>query len=152
MIAEPQTSVHIRWMIRRDMPEVLDIENRSFEFPWSLEYFQRCLRQRNCIGRVAEYDERVVGFMVYELHKNRLHIWNLAIHPGEIRKGFGTSMVQKLIGNLNARRSRITLPVGEKNMGAQLFFRALGFKAKCVLRQYYFDQDAYLMEYSWGLP
>ncbi len=26
--------VHIRWMIRRDMPEVLAIEDESFEFPW----------------------------------------------------------------------------------------------------------------------
>jgi len=44
--------VHIRWMIRRDMPEVLDIESGSFEFPWSEEDFIRCLRQRNCIGMV----------------------------------------------------------------------------------------------------
>ena len=27
-------NVHIRWMIRRDMGEVLDIEQASFEFPW----------------------------------------------------------------------------------------------------------------------
>ena len=65
--------VHIRWMIRRDMMEVLEIENQSFEFPWSEEDFIRCLRQRNCIGMVAEHDERVAGFMIYELHRNRLH-------------------------------------------------------------------------------
>ena len=71
--------VHIRWMIRRDMPEVLDIENDGFEFPWSEEDFIRCLRQRNCIGMVAEHDERVVGFMIYELHKTRLHVLNFAV-------------------------------------------------------------------------
>ena len=60
-------NVHIRWMIRRDMPEVLEIEQSSFEFPWTEEDFIRCLRQRNCIGMVAEYDEKVVGFMIYEL-------------------------------------------------------------------------------------
>ena len=75
-----EVCVHIRWMIRRDMPEVLDIENRSFEFAWTEEDFIRCLRQRNCIGMVAEHDERVVGFMIYELHKNRLHILNFAVH------------------------------------------------------------------------
>ena len=41
---------HIRWMIRRDMPEVLAIEAASFEFPWLEDDFIRCLRQRNCIG------------------------------------------------------------------------------------------------------
>src|SRR5690606_11527131 len=54
--------VHIRWMIRRDMPEVLQIEKASFEFPWYEDDFIRCLRQRNCIGMVAEQGERVVGF------------------------------------------------------------------------------------------
>ena len=75
-------SVQIRWMIRRDMPEVLRIENDSFEFNWTEEDFLACLRQRNCIGMVAEYDGRVVGFMIYELHKTRLHILNFAVAPG----------------------------------------------------------------------
>jgi ribosomal-protein-alanine N-acetyltransferase len=42
--------VQIRWMIRRDMPEVLEIERQSFEFSWTEEDFLCCLRQRNCIG------------------------------------------------------------------------------------------------------
>ena len=71
--------VHIRYMIRRDMAEVLGIEQASFEFPWQKEDFLRCLRQRNCIGMVAEYDERVVGFMVYGLHTDHLHILNLSL-------------------------------------------------------------------------
>src|SRR5687768_6635477 len=58
-----QARVHIRWMIRRDMPEVLSIETQCFEFPWTEEDFLRCLRQRNCIGMVAEQGEKVVGFM-----------------------------------------------------------------------------------------
>ena len=72
-------SVQIRWMIRRDMPEVLKIEHESFEFNWTEEDFLACLRQRNCIGMVAEHDNRVVGFMIYELHKTRLHILNFAV-------------------------------------------------------------------------
>ena len=61
------SKVHIRWMIRRDMAEVLAIEADSFEYPWSEDDFIRCLRQRNVIGMVAELDDRIVGFMVYEL-------------------------------------------------------------------------------------
>src|SRR5215510_10144334 len=79
--------VHIRWMIRRDMPEVLAIEKHCFEFPWQDEDFIRCLRQRNCIGMVAEAGERVVGFMIYELHKSRLHILNFAVHEGYRHRG-----------------------------------------------------------------
>ena len=77
--SKPEVRIHIRWMIRRDMAEVLAIEAESFEFPWSEEDFIRCLRQRNCIGMVAELDDHVVGFMIYELHKNRLHVLNFAV-------------------------------------------------------------------------
>ena len=142
--------VHIRWMIRRDMPEVLEIENQCFEFPWSEDDFVRCLRQRNCIGMVAEYDERVVGFMIYELHKTRLHILNFAVHEQFRNRSIGNSIVQKLISKLShQRRNRIMLEVRETNLAAQLFFRAQGFRAISVLRDFYDDtvEDAYLMQY-----
>ena len=74
-----EVRVHIRWMIRRDMPEVLAIEASSFEFPWVEEDFIRCLRQRNSIGMVAEHDEQVVGFMIYELNRNRIQVLNFAV-------------------------------------------------------------------------
>lgn len=159
---EQEVCVHIRWMIRRDMPEVLEIENQSFEFPWTEEDFIRCLRQRNCIGMVAEYDEQVVGFMIYELHKTRLHILNFSVESQFRRHGVGQQMVNKLISKLShGRRNRILLEVRETNLAAQLFFRDMGFRAVSVLRDFYEDtvEDAYLMQYryevsetSTGLP
>jgi ribosomal-protein-alanine N-acetyltransferase len=147
-----EVSVHIRWMIHRNMPAVLDIEADSFEFPWLEEDFIRCLRQRNSIGMIAEYDGRVVGFMVYELNKTRLHILNFAVLPEFRRLGVGSQMVGKLIGKLSAqRRSRIILEVRETNLSAQLFFRENGFRAVSVLHEYYEDtpEDAYLMQYRY---
>lgn len=149
-LAESSNScVHIRWMIRRDMPSVLGIEEASFEFPWSEEEFIRCLRQRNCIGMVAERDDDVVGFMIYELHKNRLHLLNFCVAPEVRRQGVGSSMVEKLSSKLSQdRRNRITLEVRETNLAAQLFFKQLGFRAVSVLRDFYEDttEDAYLMQ------
>jgi ribosomal-protein-alanine N-acetyltransferase len=145
-----QMRVHIRWMIRRDMPEVLQAEQESFEFAWTEEDFLRCLRQRNCIGMVAEQGEKVVGFMIYELHKAKLHILNFAVGPACRRAGVGAQMVAKLISKLSShRRTRITLEVRETNLPAQLFFRAQGFKAMRVLRAYYEDsgEDAFQMQY-----
>ncbi len=142
--------VHIRWMIRRDMPEVLDIESESFEFPWLEDDFIRCLRQRNCIGMVAEHDDKVVGFMIYELHKTRLHILNFAVAEAYRMQGVGKQMASKLISKLSQqRRSRIVLEVRETNLAAQLFFKHQGFRAVTVLRDYYDDtpEDAYIMQY-----
>ena len=145
-----QVRVHIRWMIRRDMPEVLQTEQASFEYAWTEEDFLRCLRQRNCIGMVAEQGEKVVGFMIYELHKSKLHILNFAVQPSCRRAGIGSQMVTKLISKLSGhRRTRITLEVRETNLPAQQFFRAQGFRAVRVLRAYYEDsgEDAFLMQY-----
>jgi ribosomal-protein-alanine N-acetyltransferase len=145
-----EINVHIRWMIRRDMPEVLSIENNSFEFSWAEDDCIRCLRQRNCIGMVAEYDERVVGFMIYELHKDQLHVLNFAVRPDVRRRGVGRQMVEKLIGKLSQqRRTRVLLEIRETNLAAQVFFRNLGFMATTVLRDYYDDttEDAYVMQY-----
>lgn len=147
---QPQLRVHIRWMIRRDMPEVLEIERSAFEFPWFEEEFIRCLRQRNCIGMVAEHAERVVGFMIYELHKTRLHILNFAVAADARRRGIGRQMIDKLVGKLSSqRRTRISLEVRETNLAAQMFFRASGFRATNVLHDFYDDsaEDAYLMQY-----
>lgn len=154
MDAVPSTKdrVHIRWMIRRDMSDVLRIEQESFEYPWSDAEFIRCLRQRNCIGMVADYEDEVVAFMIYELHKTRLHLLNFAVDEQWRRRGIGTQMVDKLVGKLSpGRRIRLTLEVRETNVSAQLFFRGLGFRAVSVLRDFYDDttEDAYLMQFRY---
>lgn len=147
-----QLGLHVRWMIRRDMPEVLGIEQQAFEFPWSDEDFTNCLRQRNCIGMVAEIADSVVAFMIYELHRTRLHVINFAVARSHRRLGVGMRMMEKLVGKLTPeRRNRIVLEVRETNLPAQLFFRAQGFRATSVLRDFYQDteEDAYVMQYTW---
>lgn len=142
--------IRIRWMIRRDMPEVLRIEQTSHDYPWCEEDFLRCLRQRNCIGMVAEQGDKVVGFMIYELYKTKLHILNFAVCPNIRRNGIGRKMAERLKDKLSAhRRTRITIRLRETDLGAQIFFRTVGFKAVRLLREFYDDshEDAYEMEY-----
>jgi ribosomal-protein-alanine N-acetyltransferase len=140
-------------MIRRDMAEVLEIEQQSFDFAWTEEDFLCCLRQRNCIGMVAEHQERIVGFMIYELLKSQLHVLNFAVAPWARRNGIGSQMIEKLVHKLTQqRRNEIRLEVREGNLPAQLFFRSQGFAATNVLRGYYEDtaEDAYVMRLHLG--
>ena len=114
-----QTRVHIRWMIRRDMPEVLAIEHASFEYPWCEEEFLRVLRQRNCIGMVAEHGERIVGFMIYELHRNKIHVLDFATHPEYRRRGVGRQMLLKSFPRPGGQRGdagRPFLPADNANV------------------------------------
>jgi ribosomal-protein-alanine N-acetyltransferase len=142
---------HVRWMVRRDMAEVLNIEKLSFEFPWFEDDFIRVLRQKNAIAMIAEAGDRVVGFKVYELFKNRIHLLNIAVHPDFHGMGVGGTLVSNLLGKLSeGRRVRITTEVRERNLDAQLFFKRFGFRATSVLRDYYADseEDAYVFCHS----
>lgn len=142
--------IEIRWMIRRDMPEVLAIEAEGFEFPWLEEDFICCVRRPSVIPMVGEHDGRVVGFMVYELARSRIDLLNLAVAGDCRRRGVGRQMVEKLCGKLSQqRRTAIVLEVRETNLPAQQFFRAMGFRAEAVLRAHYEDtpEDAYRMCY-----
>ena len=147
-----EVRVHIRWMIRRDMPEVLAMEGESFEFPWLEDDFIRCLRQRNCIGMVAEHEDRVVGFMIYELHKTRIHVLNFAVADEYRRRGVGSQMVAKLIAKLSRsggaascwKSARRTWPPNCSSA------KTASAPSPCCA-SYYADtpEDAYLMQYRY---
>lgn len=143
------TYTQIRWMIRRDMQSVLYIENESSQYPWSEEDFIRVLRQRDTIGMVAERDGQVAAFMIYELHKNRLHLLSLAVARRFRRMGIGSAMVAKLCSKLSFdRRNRIMCEVRERNLVAHQFLSSQGFRAISVLRDFCedSDEDAYLFQ------
>jgi len=145
-----QLNFHIRWMIRRDMPEVLAIENDVFEYPWVEEDFIKVLRRRNCIGMVAEHDDRVVGYMIYELNRTHLHLETLGVAKQVCGKGVGRMMIDKLTGKLReGGRTRITTDVRERNLDAQLFFKAMGFRCVNTIRERWdsTNEDAYVFQY-----
>src|SRR3989344_6648378 len=130
--------VQIRWLIRRDMLEVLDIEKACFEFSWEKEEFLCCLRQLNCIGMVATYDQYVAGFMIYELNKTKIQILNFAVAPEFQRMGIGAQMVQRIMDKLSQqRRKEIILEIRETNLPAQLFFKSQGFRAQNVVNNFF---------------
>lgn len=147
-----QRPPQIRWLIRRDMPEVMEIENRCCQFPWTEEDFLTCFRERNTIRTVYESSQGLIhGFMIYELHKSILKILNFAVAPEVQGTGVGCAMVERLIDKLSQQKRRlIECEIRESNLKAQKFFSGRGFKAVQVLRRHYEEttEDAYLFRYS----
>ncbi len=141
----------IRWLIRRDMAEVIQIERACFgEYAWWEEDFLCCLRDRNNIGMVAEQSHRIVGFMVYRLMTTKLQLLNLAVAPDLWRQGIGAQMISRLVHKLTQqKRNEIFAYLRETNLSAQCFFAKNGFVATSVARGWYEDthEDAFLMCY-----
>jgi len=139
----------IRWMIRKDMPEVLNIEELTNSNPDNEEQFLSYLRQKNIIGMVSEYQEQVVGFMIYELQKFNLDIIKFAVHPNYQRQSIGAGMINKLKSKLhNCRRTFIQTEVDDFNLKGQLFLQSRRFIATKVIRnRYQGKNDIYKMEF-----
>lgn len=130
--------LEIRWLIRKDMPAVLSIEQRAFEFPWLEEDFLCCLRQRNCIAMVATIGDRVVGQMTYELHKGHYVILNFAVDPEFHRQGIGRAMMQTMKGKLCVgHRCKLIMDIRETNLAAQRFLKSEGFQCVTVMRDHW---------------
>lgn len=147
----PTIHVDIRWLVRRDMPEILAIESASFDFPWSEDDFRAELIRRNCIGMVCEHETEIVGYMIYDLNLGCLNMLNLTVHPEYRRCGIGRQMMARMVDKLNQqRRNRITVTVWERNLVAQKFFRATGFRViDTVAAEYGSDtaDDAYVFQF-----
>lgn len=141
----------IRWGIRRDLREILAIEDRCFEYPWSEEVFLGHMRHRDCVVLVADNEAGVLGYCMYYLHRNAIEIANLAVHPGYRFQGVGRRFLYQLQKGLHPnKRSRLFSVIWERNVDAQLFFRACGFKCRKVLSNHWLDtgDDAYQFEFS----
>lgn len=134
--------MQIRWMIKKDMRDVLEIERASFNQPWNEEQFTEFLRQPNAVCMVAETWNEVIGYMAYTIHKDRLAVENFAVDPEFRRETVGSRMVHRLKEKAEYQsRSRISLCVRERNLPAQKFWSSNGFKATGVIRDYYQDID-----------
>lgn len=127
---EVQEMTYIRWQIRRDMPFVLSIEEKSFADPWDEDSVCSLLRRSNYIGMVAEREDATIGYMIYELKKRSLVLHRIAVDPAFRNEGVGSAMVQKLINKLSVDRRRvISITIPDTLLQAHMFFSKLGFIA-----------------------
>lgn len=141
---------HIRWMIRRDMPEVMKVENESFEFPWTEEEILACLRNRCCIGQVIEERNEIVGFYIYRLQPSSVELLTIAVAKDKRRRGYGRLMMKKLFTKLSThRRSRLVFHVSDENLDAHLFLKKMGLRAVKVHPNFFaHDVDSYEFHYD----
>lgn len=140
--------IKIREMELEDLPEIMDIETSSFSIPWSEIAFINELNKKYSFTRVAEFQDKVVGYICVNYIYNEAHILNLAVHPEYRKKGIATKLMKDAIINLiNKGCIYYYLEVRESNISAQRFYKKFGFKTVGRRKKYYQypDEDAILM-------
>lgn len=119
------TIPYVRWLIRRDLPEVLDLEQDLSREPWSEAQWLSHIRTRCTIGHVAEDARgRIIGAMLYTLDNSGLVIERIISRTTPA----ADAMVHQLLDKLSPqRRTWLETHVPESDLPAQLFFQRHGF-------------------------
>jgi ribosomal-protein-alanine N-acetyltransferase len=132
----------IRWMLRNDLPEILNIEEFN-AVPWDEEDFLIHLKKRNSVGIVAEIDNKIVGYMIYEFGRKLFHVLNITVHKNYRRNGVASQIISKL----SSKKKNIEFVVNERSLELQLFLKKNGFKAVEIINKYFEknSDDAYIM-------
>ena len=143
--------IALRWMNRSDMMDVLAIERMSYRKAWELKEFAAVIRDKAVIGRVVEVRGTIQGYIIYELHRQKIEILNIAVAPDMRIQGLGSLMLQPLFQRVHHSPLKhcIEVFVADDNLGAHLFFKALTFWASGVHRCHLENgQDAYRFVYG----
>lgn len=139
---------HVRWYILRDLEDYIKIEKEAHPYPWLERDFVRCLGGKRISAFTAEYREKVIGFLIFEMRKKYLNIINLAVHPDFQRQGVATELMKNLKTRLIDGRTRLKAEVSDYNLTAHLFFKSQEFKAVKIIPKFYDGVDAYKFVFS----
>jgi len=162
-MTKTQTQTNIRYMRRSDLSRILEIERECFSDPWSEQDFIDFAHERNTIGLAVEINKwdqsysvtKTVGYVMYSLHRCHLYIANMSVDPWYQRCGIGRSIMDCLKYKVAmCHRRGLACRVRETNLDAQLFLKAMGWRATDVVRDAYdnSDEDAYEMHWAANEP
>lgn len=125
-----------------DLDQVVQIENESFESPWSKDYFKYELFNPITNFYVIENSKQLVGYVIFWHLMDEFHIANIAVHSQFRKLGLGTTLLNYVIEMaLKNKVKSITLEVNEKNQPAINLYQKFGFKPVGRRPKYYENRD-----------
>src|SRR2546423_7747829 len=147
MAVRARARLEIRRMTPADLDEVMVIERAAFRHPWSPELFRRELEHDWSTILVAlepltsasgRGTDRIVGFLIYWLVHDEVHILNVAVAPEQRRKG----VARMLMGETEKRAHQagaalFTLEVRRSNQAAPHLYREVDHPAVGRRPNYY---------------
>jgi len=129
----------IRLAERRDVRELLAIEESQFPEPWSrgmlLDELSNTATRRYTVA--VEHD-RVLGYLGVMFVMDELHVNTLGTARGEEGRGVASSLLDEAWIDARARGiARATLEVAVSNVRAQQLYFRYGFAPVGVRKNYY---------------
>lgn len=131
----------IRAMQETDLDEVMAIEIRAYEFPWTQGIFRDCLRGGYSCW-VLQRGPRTIGYGVLSNQAGEAHILNVCIAPEAQGRGHGRHLLKRLIDIARYHHAeRVFLEVRPSNPHAIALYDAMGFNEIGRRPRYYPAKD-----------
>jgi ribosomal-protein-alanine N-acetyltransferase len=134
---------------RRDLRQLLRIENKVFPEPWTPAVFNSELALRKGrLYRAAWDGNEMAGYIGFLMIDDEAHMTTIATAPAYQRSGVATTMIIDAVSTLRATGIKhISLEVAANNDAAQSLYRGFGFAPVAVRKNYYpvTGQDALVM-------
>jgi len=127
----------IRFMQSTDLQTVLEIEKKTYDYPWSGGIFSDCLAVGYCC-LVYELEARVVGYGVMSVAAGESHILNICVDDQYQQRGIGRQLLQRLLQMAQKLEAECSfLEVRPKNLAAVKLYESEGFLELAVRKNYY---------------
>jgi len=129
--------LQLRPMQATDVDEVLQLELRCYEFPWTGNIFHDCLGVGYCCW-IYKLNDKIIGYGVMSVAVGEAHILNICVDPEMQSQGLGRSLLERLLNLARKHRADTAfLEVRESNRAAQHLYQSLGFNEVGLRRGYY---------------
>lgn len=138
----------IREMKPEDVPQVYNIEKKSFSDPWSYGSFMDDIYSEIAYSIVLEEDNKIYGYASAWFLYDDVHITNICIEESERGKGYGSKILEHIIKRAEEfKKEKIILEVRVSNISAVKLYEKYGFEN--IYRHPHFyennNEDAYVM-------
>ncbi len=125
--ADSGQATRARPMREDDLDAVMEIERRSYPFPWTRGIFRDCLRA-DYPAWVLERDRVLIGYGVLSIAADEAHVLNVCAAPEVQGQGHGRRMLRALLQIARGRGARrVFLEVRRSNRTAIRLYHAEGF-------------------------
>ncbi len=130
-----------------DVDRIVAIEKDGFLHPWSRELIERELGHSwSRILLACEVDrgggERVLGYVVFWLVHDEVHVLNVATALEARRRGVGRALMAAAEEEGRSRGARLsTLEVRRSNTGAIALYREIGYRQVGIRPNYYAEEN-----------
>jgi [ribosomal protein S18]-alanine N-acetyltransferase len=125
---------------------ISEIEEKSFDDPWSVQQINDELLNKNAHILLAQEETTVYGYVSIRINYDDIEILRIAVLPEFRRKGIAALLLvetDSLCSKYN--KKLIILEVNETNAGAILFYTKYGFTEYRRRKNYYNNHAAICM-------